>query len=322
MMRAAVVTRWGAGPVLADFPDPVAQPGEQVVDILAAGVHPIVRSLAAGSHYGSAGQLPMIPGVDAIGRLPDGRPAYIGFARAPYGTLSERTVLPAASGLPLPESDVSPTVFAATLNPAAAAWLALAHQGELLAGETVLVLGATGASGQLAVQLARELGAGRVVAAGRNTSVLDRLLGRGADAAVRVDTDPVDLRAAIADAAAGPVHVIIDYLWGPPTEAAIAAITHAGLRHTAPRVRLVEVGEMAGPTISLPASVLRSSGLRILGSGAGSVDPAVVVAALSRIMPRIADGSLRVPVRQARLDDVVQAWAEPDRDGERLVVVP
>jgi NADPH:quinone reductase-like Zn-dependent oxidoreductase len=83
MMRAAVVTRWGAGPVLADFPEPVAQPGEQVVDILAAGVHPIVRSLAAGSHYGSAGQLPMIPGVDAIGRLPDGRPAYIGFARAP-----------------------------------------------------------------------------------------------------------------------------------------------------------------------------------------------------------------------------------------------
>lgn len=161
-----------------------------------------------------------------------------------------------------------------------------------------------------------------LMAAGRNTRVLDRLLGRGADAAVRVDTDPVDLRAAIADAAAGPVHVIIDYLWGPPTEAAIAAITHAGLRHTAPRVRLVEVGEMAGPTISLPASVLRSSGLRILGSGAGSVDPAVVVAALSRIMPRIADGSLRVPVRQARLDDVVQAWAEPDRDGERLVVVP
>ena len=130
------------------------------------------------------------------------------------------------------------------------------------------------------------------MAAGRDTRVLDRLLGRGADAAVRVDTDPVDLRAAIADAAAGPVHVIIDYLWGPPTEAAIAAITHAGLRHTAPRVRLVEVGEM------------------------------VVVAALSRIMPRIADGSLRVPVRQARLDDVVQAWAEPDRDGERLVVVP
>jgi NADPH:quinone reductase-like Zn-dependent oxidoreductase len=231
-------------------------------------------------------------------------------------------VLPAAFGLPLPESDVSPTVFAATLNPAAAAWPALAHQGELLAGETVLVLGATGASGQLAVQLARELGAGWVVAAGRNMRVLDRLLGRGADAAVRLDTDPVDLRAAIADAAAGPVHVIIDYLWGPPTEAAIAAITHAGLRHTAPRVRLVEVGEMAGPTISLPASVLRSSGLRILGSGAGSVDPAVVVAALSRIMPRIADGSLRVPVRQARLDDVVQAWAEPDRDGERLVVVP
>lgn len=90
------------------FPDPVAESGEQVVDILATGVHPIVRALAAGSHYGGDGVLPMIPGVDAIGRLADGRAAYVGYARAPYGTLSERTVVPASAGLPLPDTDVWP----------------------------------------------------------------------------------------------------------------------------------------------------------------------------------------------------------------------
>lgn len=99
--------------------------------------------------------------------------------------------------------------------------------------------------------------------------------------------------------------MIIDYVWGAPTEAAITAITRTGLRHTAPRVRLVEVGRMACPTIILQASVLRSWGLRILGSGAGSVDPPVIMAEMPRLMQRVADGGIRVPVRQVRLDDSI-----------------
>jgi NADPH:quinone reductase-like Zn-dependent oxidoreductase len=158
---------------------------------------------------------------------------------------------------------------AAIVNPGVGAWLALTRRAALQPGETVLVLGATGASGRIAVALAGRLGAGRVIAAGRNRAVLDEL-----PAAATVTLGGAGDAAALAEAA-GPdgIHVIVDYLWGPPAEAAIAAITRRGLAHAAPRVRLVQVGQMAGPTIALPAEVLRSSGLEVLGSGPGAIPP-------------------------------------------------
>jgi len=176
---------------------------------------------------------------------------------------------------------------AAIVNPAVGAWLALTWRAALQLGETVPVLGATGASGRIAVALAGRLGAGRVIAAGRNRAVLDQL-----PAAATVTLGGVGDAAALAEAA-GPdgIHVIVDYLWGPPAEAAIAAIARRGLAHAESRVRLVEVGQMAGPTIALPAEVLRSSGLEVLGSGPGTIPLAGVEAAWRR------HGSRRIVLR-------------------------
>jgi NADPH:quinone reductase-like Zn-dependent oxidoreductase len=259
-MKAAVIDSLERGPRFADFAEPVVTGGETLIEVTAAGLHPIVRMLASGQHYGGEGALPMIPGIDGTGRAPDGTRVYFVGVRPPYGLMAQRAA--AAFTLPLPDG-LDEVTAAAIVNPGNGAWLALSRQAALQPGETVLVLGATGVSGRIAVALAARMGAGRVIAAGRNRAILDQL---GATATV-VLGGPDD-RAALAQAA-GPdgINVIIDYLWGPPTEATIAAISRRGMMHTAPRVRLVEVGQIAGPTVSLPANVLLNSGLQVLGSG-------------------------------------------------------
>jgi NADPH:quinone reductase-like Zn-dependent oxidoreductase len=181
----------------------------------------------------------------------------------------------------------------------------------------VLVLGATGVSGRMAVALAARMGAGRVIAAGRNRAILDQL---GATATV-VLGGPDD-RAALAQAA-GPdgINLIIDYLWGPPTEATIAAITRRGMMHTAPRVRLVEVGQIAGPTISLPANVLLNSGLQVLGSGPGTIPASEMIGAIPEFMAIAATGDLPIDIDEVPLAEVEPAWQRPV-SGRRTVLRP
>ena len=208
------------------------------------------------------------------------------------------------------------------MNPGMAAWLALSWRAQLARGETVLILGATGASGQIAVQIAGSLGAGRIIAAGRNERVLGVLRGLGTDATIRLDQPDRAIAEDVArEAGDDGIHVIVDYLWGRPTEAVIAGITRRGLGHAAPRVRLVEVGESAGPTIALPADVLRGSGLEIYGSGAGTIPVRRIFEALPRFVDRAADGEFRVYVERVPLSDVEEAW-DQDQRGQRLVLIP
>ena len=313
-MKAAVIDSPQSGPRFADFAEPVVADGEILVEVTAVGLHPIVWMLASGEHYGSQDTLPMIPGVDGAGRTPDGTRVYFGGVRPPYGPMAQRAAAPFV--LPLPEG-LDEVTAAAIINPGNGAWLALTRRAVLQPGETVLVLGATGASGRIAVALAARMGAGRVIAAGRNRAILDQL---GATATVALGGP--DDAAALAEAA-GPdgIHVIIDYLWGHPTEAAIAAITRRGLTHAAPRVRLVEVGVMAGPTISLPADVLRSSGLEILGSGPGTIPMAEIVGAIPQFMAIAATGGLPIDIDEVPLAEVEPAW-QHGGSGRRTVLRP
>ena len=310
-MKAAVIDSLERGPRFADFAEPVVTGGETLIEVTATGLHPIVRMLASGEHYGSQGTLPMIPGIDGTGRAPDGTRVYFGGVRSPWGPIAQRAAAPFV--LPLPDG-LDEVTAAAIVNPGVGAWLALTRRAMLQPGETVLVLGATGVSGRIAVVLAARMGAGRVIAAGRNQTILDQL---GATATVTLGGP--DDRAALAEAS-GPdgIHVIIDYLWGQPTEAAIAAITRRGLAHTAPRVRLVEVGQMAGPTISLPADVLRSSGLEILGSGPGTIPLAEITGAIPEFMSLAAAGDLPIDIDEVPLAEVEPAWHR--RSGGRRIV--
>lgn len=210
---------------------------------------------------------------------------------------------------------------AALPNPGVSAWLSLAFRAKLAPGENVLILGATGVAGKLAITIAKLLGPGRVVAAGRNQQALSTLENLGADAIIHLDAPAKELGEAFAHEAGPPgFQVVIDYVWGRPAEAFLAAITRKEFAVIKSELRFVQVGESAGPTISLPAAVLRSSAVTILGT-AGIPPRDVLVNALRKVMAHAASGRLRIDTERVRLADIETAW-QRELQGRRFVIVP
>ena len=320
-MNAAVVHAFDAPPRYMSFEDPVAEQGELLVTVSAAGLHPIVKALANGSHYGSTGVLPFVPGVDGVGRLADGTRVYFGVARSPFGTFAERTVASAAMCLPLPEGLADATA-AGLANPGMSSMAALKLRAGLVAGESVLILGATGVAGQLAVQIAKRLGARRVVATGRNPRALESLRDMGADAVISLDQEREALVGAfLREFAEGGVDVVLDYLWGAPAESVLGTIAQKGLLHAASRVRFVQVGESAGKTISLAAATLRSSGLEMLGSGFGSASIAQIFEAVGEFFKEAAAKPFVTDIKTVSLRDVEVLWKSSEQS-TRFVFQP
>jgi len=332
-MKAAVVTSAGADPVYADFDEPVLDDQHAMVELVAAGIHQVVRSRVAGRHYSTQGVWPAVPGVDAVARTADGTLVYTGFVDLPWGTMAERMAVPARFGTPLPEG-ADPLAVAAGMNPGMASWIPLARRRDELAsrpdaGEkavlgTVLVLGATGIAGSLAVDNALALGAAAVVAAGRNPGRLAALADRVANPAlhtVRLETERQGTIDALADALAGrPPNVVIDFCWGPVAEAAFRALGRGDLDVPDADVRYVEVGGTAGPDAALPAALLRSRNVTVSGGGLGGTAVTEIVARLPEYLGMIADGRVHVPHTAYRLSEVGAAWSADD--GTRAVVVP
>ncbi len=314
-MKAAVVNALGLPPQFLDFEEPVAQEGEVIASMLAAGLHPIVRSVASGLHYSRKSRVPFTAGIDGVGTLPDGALAYCLAARPPFGTMAERTPVVRASCIPLPPG-LDPARAAAIANPGMSAWLSLKERAGLSAGETVLINGATGVAGHLAVQTARYLGAGKVIATGRNTELLANL---GADATVSLSESDEEVTAAfVAQVRDGGIDVIIDYLWGKPTELFLSALAQAFKPAGSRRIRIVEVGESAGSTIALPAAILRSLDVHICGSGFGSVPIDEVMAAIPNLFSLAAQGHLEVAVESVPLTRVEETWNRVEK-GKRIV---
>jgi NADPH:quinone reductase-like Zn-dependent oxidoreductase len=314
IMKAAVVSDLEHVPRFADFRDPEPREGFVPVRMLAVGVHRIVRSLAAGAHYGAGDELPFVPGVDGVGLLDDGRRVYTGGSPDPFGTLAERTIVPNGFAVPVPDG-LDSAAAAGIVNPAMSSWLPLVGRARLSRGGTVLVLGASGASGGLAVQIALHLGAARVIAAGRNAAALARL---AVDPRVTTVTIDGGLIVSIRAAAPDGVDVVLDYLWGPVAEAALEALRRNGLNHTESSTSYVQIGALAGSRLSLDASLLRSSNITVMGSGAGSIEPRLLLEELPKILALAAEGEINLPLRVAPLSDVEAEWAT----SERLVLMP
>jgi NADPH:quinone reductase-like Zn-dependent oxidoreductase len=313
-MRAAVVYALGQPPRYQEFVEPTVKTGEVLIEVRAAGLHPIVKALAAGSHYSSKAEVPMVAGLDAVGTRPDGSRVFFGGPRLPWGTMAERCAAPAARCLPLPDA-IDDAQAAAIANPGMSAWLSLKERGEVKAGDTVLVMGATGVAGQLALQIARHLGAKRVIGAGRNVDVLAR---KDVDAIVPLGGGEDEIREALTAEAAKGIDVVIDYLWGRPTELLLQALTAEFKSEGVRTTRLVEVGQSAGATITLPGAALRSTDLRLLGSGFGSVGIDRVFAAIPTLFELAAAGTLSVDVEPVALADVESAWDRVEK-GRRIV---
>ncbi len=321
-MKAAVLRDAGSVPEYADFEEPAVPSGRELVELVAAGIHPVVRSLAAGRHYGSTTTYPLIPGVDAVARTADGGLVYTGFVQSPYGTLAERMAVPAAMKLPLPDG-VEPARIAGGLNPGLSSWLPLRSRlSETQALGTVLILGATGMAGLLAVQNARLLGADRVIAAGRDQARLARAAAHGATTVPLLDGRDATA-AALAEAIDGTAPcLVLDFVWGGPAEATFVALARQGLDEDDADISYVQIGALAGAEAAVPSALLRSRRIRITGSGAGSASVDTITAELPGYIQMISEGRLEVPVRVYPLSAVTQAWPASAGGGERVVVVP
>ena len=310
-MKAAVLHEHGATPRFGDFDEPPAGDDRVVVHVAAAALHHLDLHKATGTFYLGPPPLPSVVGTDGVGRLPDGRRVYFDATVSPYGSMAERALAPQDALFDLPD-DLDDAVAAALGNTGLGAWLALSWRSGLQPGETVLVLGATGAVGSIAIQAARLLGAGRVVAAARASERLARL---PADATVEIDAGG-DLTAAIKDAAGGAVDVTIDTLWGDPALAAM----NAAARHA----RHVQVGQIAATDITLPAPAVRSVSLDVRGFSVAHPPPDVKRAAHSRLVEHARRGEIVVDLERVPLDQIERAW-ERQRTaagGTKLVLIP
>jgi len=309
-----VVNVIGAAPKYQIFPEPEAGEGEALVNVRATGLHPIVKALVSGSHYAAGGEVPIVPGLDGVGTLDDGSRVYFTFVRRPWGSMCERTVCPRAKCFPVPDG-LDDGLAAALPNPGMSAWLSLKERAQVAKGETVLILGATGVAGQLALQAARHLGAGRVIAAGRN---IQAIKAGAADAIVSLSQPEDAVREAFAAETSRGIDVVIDFVWGRPTELLLEALAKGFRGGTVRATRMVEVGESAGRTITLPGATLRSIDLKMMGSGFGSVPLDLVLGAIPEFFELAASGVFTIDLERVPLAAVETAWSRVEK-GRRIV---
>lgn len=326
-MKAVMIDELGRVPVCREVPAPQPTGAQEIAWVRAAAIKNIERMLVAGTHYASARlSLPAHVGMDAVVELGNGQRVYTG-AIAPGGSMAERMLIDPSLAVPIP-AGVDDASAAALPNAGVSAWLALEYTGQLQPGHSVLILGATGVTGGLAVQLAKHrFGAGQVVAVGQNRERLETLTGLGADQTIGISDSPDRLRSEIAASHADhPFDLVLDFLWGAPAEQALRALGGDDLGARYQRTRFVQIGEMAGQEITLPASVLRSAGIELLGQGGGSVPHEAFDRVGSEIIPELlallAHRTIAIDTVTRSLADVTDAWAQAVPSGTRTVLVP
>lgn len=313
-MHAAVVTSYDSAPIYAEMPTPEpTRESELLVDVIAAGLHPRVRSQATGAHYTSTDELPLVPGIDGVGRGPDGVLRYFILPDTTMGSMAERTVIDRRRSIVLPEG-CDPLKLAASMNPAMSSWIALRQRIRFQPGQNILVLGATGNAGRLAVQVAEHLGAGRIVGAGRDSERLAELPALGATDTVMLD-DP-ELGELCSD-----TDVVLDYLWGEPTTAAMTGIV-TRRADRAKQLTWLEIGSIAGASAAIPSAALRAARLEIVGSGQGSVATEQILAELPELARELGGGGFDIDVSPIPLSDIEDAWSLAVHTRRRIVIVP
>jgi NADPH2:quinone reductase len=309
-MRAAVIRRSGDTPVLDEFADPQPGQGLSVGSLVAAALNPLDVLIVNDQLPFRRLQPPCIAGYEAVVQLGDGTRWYLAGPPVPYGTLAELVPVPDSAGFPVP-AGVDPGLAAALGVGGIVGWVSLDYRAHLQTGETVLVLGAGGSAGQLAVQSARLLGAGLVVGAARGKD-LEQVADRGADAVVDL-ADEAAIDAGLGAAAPGGYDVIVDFLWG-------AAAPHA-MNHANVGARYIQVGNAAGPTSTITASAIRNKLLTVIGQGTVGTPADVRRTAYAQLMRHAADGKFTLDLERTRLADISPTWERLKAGSPRKLVV-
>jgi NADPH:quinone reductase-like Zn-dependent oxidoreductase len=320
-VKAAVLHQWSSAPKYEDFPDPV--PGEDLLlmNVKTASVKNIDKLRAGGAHYASHSALPVVVGIDAVGTLADGTRIY---AQGVVGTIAEKTLIRRGTYVVLPEGldDIN---AAALPNAIYGSAMALLFRAGLKKGEVVLVNGATSVTGQLAVEAARYYGASKIIATGRNETILEELKGMGASEIISLKQEDQIITNRVKELhSIKPIDIVIDYLWGNPVKLIINAFKGSGVNNFSTRVRIVSVGSEAGKDIILESDILRSSAIEILGSGIGSLSQADLKKFGSEVLPEMftlaAEGKLKIQTETADLKDIESVWQKSIDPGKRLVI--
>jgi NADPH:quinone reductase-like Zn-dependent oxidoreductase len=312
VMKAAVVTAAGKTPAYGDFHTPIAKAGEELISVRASALSQFTKSRASGSHYSSDSDFPAVAGSDGVGLTQDGRRVYFVLPAAPFGALAEFCPVRSDQCVELPDS-LDNITAAAIANPGMSAWTALVERAHLASGETVLVNGATGTAGRLAVQLAKHLGAGKVIATGRNAEELEEVKQLGADIVIPFSLGMLhpsgsnDYENALKQIFASGIDVVIDYLWGESAKTIIVAIAKAVEDGTP--VRFVHVGEASREAnIDLPGAALRSSAIMLMGSGVKSVRLFTLLQAIRSVFEAVQPAGLKIATTVVPLSEVEATW--------------
>jgi NADPH:quinone reductase-like Zn-dependent oxidoreductase len=325
-LKAALITAAGKSPIYADFNEPHSAEGMELITVNASALSQFSKSRSSGSHYSSDANFPAVAGADGVGRTADGRRVYFVLPQSPYGALAEKSIVRSSQCVPVPDN-LDDITAAAIANPGMSAWAALTERAHLRPGETVLINGATGTAGRLAVQLAKHLGAGKVIATGRNATELQQLSSLGADVVI-----PFALRSSQPDGAeqyeqalvaefAHGIDIVIDYLWGESARTIIVAIARGV--EDAHTVRFVQVGAASREeNIELPSAALRSSAIQLMGSGVKSVPFPQLLDAIRNVFDAVTPAKLQIATKTVPLSAIEETWDHAPGKPRIVVTIP
>lgn len=321
-MKAAVLGKLGETPNYKDFPNPEIQGDDQLVlEVKAAAVKNLDKLQASGEHYSSQKELPAVVGMDGVGTLEDGTRVY---AKGITGMIAEKALINKYAYTKIP-SNLDFDMAAALPNAVLGAAMSLKVRGDIKEGQNVLINGATGVTGQMAVQIAKHYGAKTIITTGRNPENLEKTKSFGASETVSLKQDDEAIVEQIKKIhKETPIDLVIDYLWGNPIELILTALKGGGLDNTTPKTRIVSVGTMAGETINLASGILKSSAIEILGSGFGSLSEKDLEKFSQKILPEMfqlaAEGKLTMELAEGNIENIEKLWDSKIDSGKRLVV--
>jgi len=321
-MKAGVIHKLGDTPRYEDFPDPIVNDGDVTINVKAVTLDYAIKVIASGTFFASKQFFPGFPavvGYGGVGSLEDGSLVSFQGIKPPYGSMAEKVTVPKAYATPIPRG-IDTEQAAAIPSAALSSLLPLRYRAKLQSGETVLINGATSPSGMLAVQVARFLGAGRVIGTGRNPESGEKVKELGADAFINLNQPDEKLVEALRKEAGKGYDVILDYLWGHPTEVILSSFVPVGLGFASKRTRLIQIGVLAGRVIQLKSESLGTSGLEIHGFGASNT-PEALAECTRQVWDMIKQGKLSLDIVKFPLKDIEKAW-KLEEHGRRIVIIP